>query len=444
MSSKAILIEGSISKTILKLTFQMLFGIASMVALNLIDTFFISRLGLNALAAITFTFPIVFVINGFSIGLGMGAASVISKAFGKDDHSLVQRLTTDSLLIGLIFASIFILSGFAFMDSIFAKMGASQEMIPLIKEYMNVWLLGMFFVVIPMVGNSAIRASGNMKIPSIIMLVAVVVNLIMDPLLIFGYGPFPELGLKGAAIATVVARACTMVASLWVLHFTTNMLTFKLPSLKAFVSSAKSILFVGLPFGLSQVVMPIGMGFITGIVARYGDSAVAAFGVASRIEFFALALLMAMSSVLGPFIGQNFGAGKTDRIKGGIYFSYKFSLIYGLFAAFILAIFGDSFASLFTKEPEVISIIQQYLYIIPIAYGVNGIVMLSNSSLNVLNKPIHATVLTAIFMFLLTIPLAFFGANLMDLKGLFIGGLVSRVLSAIIAFFFLRSVLRKI
>ena len=208
--------EGPVGPSLIRLSIPMIFGLVSILLINLVDTFYISLIGVRELVAISFTFPVTFTLMSFSFGIGIGASAVISRAIGEGDHHRVQRLTTDSLL--LVALIILCVAGISFISlrSIFTLMGATDESFPLIEEYMIPWLMGVVFVVIPIVGNSAIRATGDTKTPSLIMVIAAVVNAVLDPLLIFGYGPFPELGIQGAAIATVISFISIMLAGLWV------------------------------------------------------------------------------------------------------------------------------------------------------------------------------------------------------------------------------------
>ena len=198
------MIAGPVGPSLIRLAIPMIFGLVSILLINLVDTFYISLIGVKELVAISFTFPVTFTLMSFSFGIGIGAAAVISRAIGEGDHHRVQRLTTDSLL--LVALIILVVAGLSYLnlDAIFRLMGASDESFPLIEEFMIPWLMGVVFVVIPIVGNSAIRATGDTKTPSIIMVIAAVVNAVLDPILIFGYGPFPEMGIRGAAIATVI------------------------------------------------------------------------------------------------------------------------------------------------------------------------------------------------------------------------------------------------
>ena len=185
----AILTEGPVGGTLIRLTGPMVIGIGAMVAFNLTDTFFVGRLGPTELAALSFTFPVVLIVNSIAIGIGIGASAVISRAVGRGEGHEVRRLATDSLTLALSIVALFVVAGFLTIDPVFRKLGATESVLPFIRQYMQIWYMGMIFVVVPMVGNNAIRARGDTKSPAAIMLVAVVVNIVMDPLLIFVLDP---------------------------------------------------------------------------------------------------------------------------------------------------------------------------------------------------------------------------------------------------------------
>ena len=441
-AGKPILTEGPIGKMLLRLTIPMFFGIVGTMAFNLIDTYFIGQLGIRELAAISFTFPVIFILGGISFGLGVGASAVISKAIGENDQKKVARLTTDSLVLALLVVSIFIILGYLTIDPVFRLLGADNETLPLIRDYMKIWYPGMFFLVIPIVGNNAIRATGDAKSAGMIMVVGVLVNTILDPLFIFGYGPIPRLEMEGAAIATVIARALTLVFSLWILSHKYDMIILKPPKLNEVIESWKKILFIGLPTAGTNLMRPLAAGIIIRIVASYGAPAVAAFGVATRIDLFAMTVVMALSSILGPYIGQNLGAQKPERVKEGINKGHILSVVWGIIALLILGFTGRFIAPLFNSDPDVIETIIQYLWIVPIGYGLYGVFNISNAALNVLNKPYHAAVMNIIMLFVLLIPLVLIGSDLYGLIGIFIAIPVANILSGIGARFILNKVLR--
>jgi putative MATE family efflux protein len=440
----AVLTEGPVGKTIVRLTLPMILGLIGMVTFNLVDTFFVGHLGTEELAALGFTFPAVLIINSLALGLGTGAGAVISRAIGEGDHHRVRRLTTDSLVLSLLVVMIFVVAGLLTIRPVFRLIGASGEVLDLVAEYMSIWYLGVGFVVIPMVGNNAIRATGDTKTPSIVMLVAVAANGSLDPLLIFGVGPFPRLEIAGAALATVLARATTFVVALWVLGARDKMLSARRPSFAEVSDSWKRILYIGVPTAATRVILPVAVGIVTRFVASYGVGAVAAFGVATRIEFFAMTIVRALSAVLMPFIGQNWGAGKMERVYAGMRFSEKVSLGWGILALGILAGAARPIASIFNDDPEVIRITVLYLRIVPLGYGLYGVGLLAAAGLNVLNRPIHAASLAAFHMLVLHAPLAYIGSSLYGLRGLFGGLAVSFLVSGLVAHWLFRSVASEV
>lgn len=433
------LIEGSIAKTLLNLTFPMFLGMLGMTAFNLTDTYFVGQLGTLELAAMSFTFPVVMIISSLAHGLGIGVSAVVSRAIGEGDQKKVQRLTTDSLVLSLLLVASFVATGVLTITPLFRFLGATPEILPLIKRYMLVWYLGMIAVVIPMVGNSATRATGDTKTPGMIMLVAVFVNIILDPLLIFGIGPFPRLEIVGAALATVFGRTITLCVALWVLIRRDKMITFERPSVKTLLQSWKHILYIGLPTAGTNMLLPISAGIITRLIATYGPAAVAGFGVATRIEMFALLPVMALSSVLGPFIGQNWGAKKYERVLAGIAYSHRFSIGWGLGIFLLLSLSGKFIASLFNPDSVVISTSATYLWIVPLGYGAQGGLRLSTIALTVLHKPLRSALITLVQAFILYIPLAYIGSQIFGLKGVFSAAVMSYLIAALVAYWWLKN-----
>ena len=414
-----------------------------MVAFNLVDTFFVGRLGTLELAAMSFTFPVVLVVMSISRGLGVGATSVLARAIGEGDQHKVRRLTTDALLLSVIVVAAFVVAGLLTIEPLFRLLGADDEVLPLIKRYMSVWYLGMPFVVIPMVGNSAIRATGDTKTPSAIMIAAILVNLTLDPMFIFGIGPFPRLELAGAALATVIARAVTLVISLLVLTRREKMLTLERVSFREIFETWRQVLYLGVPAAATYIIIPLSTGVVTRLIAGYGAVYVAGFGVATRIEMFALTAVMALSVVLIPFVGQNVGAGKIGRIRQGVSYSQLFSLVWGvvLFAVFVLL--GRPIASIFNKNPDVIGTAALYVGIASLSYGAYGIIELNASTFNGLKKPLPAAALSLIRMFTLYVPLAFLGSRLLGLKGIFGGIAIANFGTAALSTIWIRRQMAK-
>ncbi len=441
MKSKAKLIEGGVGRTLVSLTVPMLLAVLTMVAFNLADTYFVGQLGELELAAMGFTIAVVMLIASLSQGIGVGASAVVARAIGEGDFKQVQRLATDSLVLALMIVGVIATLGLLTIDPLFKLLGAGPDVLPFVRDYMSIWYFSMMFVVVPMVGNAVIRATGDMKTPAAIMFVAVGFNIVLDPLLIFGWGPFPAMGIAGAAWATVLSRMVTFVAALYVLIRREKLLTFEIPTLADMFASWKKILFIAIPSAGTSMLVPISTGIITGLIARYGPAAVAAYGVGSRVELLALAVVMALSSTLTPFVAQNWGAGRMDRVEKAIRYGTQFAMIWGV-AFFVIAVsLSGGIARAFNDSEAVQSVITQFLLIVPISYAGQGVLLVSTSSLNALNKPFNATALMALRLFVLYIPLAFIGMRLADINGIFIAAALANFGAGIAGWLWLRRVL---
>lgn len=415
---KATLTEGPVGKTLFKLSLPMVIGIMAIVTFNIVDTFFVAQLGAEQLAAFSFTFPIVMIISYIGMGIGNGTSSVISNIIGKGDDEYVREITSAILLFSFGLALILTIAGLLTIQPLFTLLGASPQMLAYITEYMEIWYIGMSFLIVPMVGNAAIRASGDTKFPSYVMLVAAIVNVILDPILIFGLLGFPRMELQGAALATVIAYMLTFAAGLFVLYAKKHMLTFKL-SMLCFVVGVRKVLHIGIPSTASSLMMPLSQAILIAMIAGLGEYAVAAYGVAIRIESLAIVVFMALSSTMNPFIGQNYGARSYERVDDALRIAYKFCIYWGACAALALYLIAPVLAPLFADESEVVAAIVLYLSIVPIAYGLLGVALVSGATYNGLGLPFASMLISASRLILLLVPLAYIGREMAGLQGIF-------------------------
>lgn len=438
MTKRADLTQGPISKVLIDLTIPMIFGILGIVAFNLADTYFVGQLGTNQMAALTFTFPVVLVLNSINLGLGVGSAALISKAVGEKNMAYVKRLATDSLSLGICFAVIAMVIGFLTIDPLFTSLGAKGQVLEHIKSYMKIWYAGVPFIVIPMIGNAAIRALGDTKTPSYVMMVSAGLNILFDPIMIFGFAFIPAFGVKGAAIATVCSRSLTFMVSLYILIFREKVIDIQIRPFKSIVLSWSKILYIGLPTAFSKIIIPIGLGIITKLIAGFGEDMVAGYGIASRLEYFSLTLVNALTAVIPVYIGQNFGAKAYHRIIKGIRLSEIFSLISGLMIYVVLFISAPLISKLFTDEKTVQSMVILYLRIVPLAYSVQGIHMVINSALNALHEPIKAAMMNIIQMFLIYVPLAKLLSKSFGVESIFISLIISYVCTGLLGHLYMK------
>ncbi|MGE0789201.1 MAG: MATE family efflux transporter [Sandaracinaceae bacterium] len=415
------LLTAPIGPTLVKLCVPMMIGIAAVIFFNVVDTFWVGRLGPQALAAMGFTFPVVMVITNLTIGISIGATAVIARAIGEGQDDRVRRLTTDSLVLAFLIVVTVSGIGLATIDPLFSALGAEASTRALIAEYMVPLYAGIGLIVVPMVGNGAIRATGDTKSPAVVMIAAGLVNAVIDPAFIFGFGPIPAMGLRGAALATILSYVVAVIGGLYILGAREKMLSFEIPSGSAVLASWKAILHIGIPAAGTNLLTPLAAGAVTRIVASHGPDAVAAYGVGTRVEGLSMIGVFAMTAALTPFVGQNHGAKNGPRIKGALSFVTKASILWGLSVALILAVIADPIARIFNDDAEVVRSTVAYLRLVPLSYAPYGVALLVASFFNALNMPLKSTALAALRLLVFAIPLAWIGSELYGLEGVFLG-----------------------
>ena len=427
------LVEGPIGPTLRRMTIPMVLGILAMVLFTLVDTFFISLLGTEPLAALGFTFPVTLVTTHLAMGLSVGTSAIVGRTLGADDAALARRQVTESLLLALVVVGLLAAGGLLVMRPLFGLLGAGADLMPLIRAYMVPWLLGVPLLVLTMVGNSALRASGDTKTPAILMSGAGVLNAALDPLLIFGPGPFPALGLQGAALASVISWVAALGASQYVLGVRQKLVEAAWPGLRPLLAAWRGHLRLSAPAAGSNVMPPLANGVLTALVARHGAEAVAGFGVGTRIEALALVVALALSGSLSPFISQNFGAGRMDRVREAYRLSARFLVLWELGIWVLLALAAPLLTAVFTDDPAVAAALALFLWIRPAGYGLQAVLVISSASLNALHRPFHAAGLGLIRLFVFYVPPAYAGGLLYGVPGIFAGATLGNIVLGILA-----------
>ncbi|MBV1861228.1 MAG: MATE family efflux transporter [Nannocystaceae bacterium] len=426
--SRQNLLSADPKRALISLAVPTLLGIVFILAVNLIDTYFVGQLGTDELAAMSFTFPVATLVTSVGFGLGIGTTSAVSRALGSGDSSTSRRLVTHGLLLGTAVVLVISLVGVSTQDAVFRNLGAEPHLLTLLSEYMTIWYAGAVFLVVPMIGTGALRASGDAKTPAVVMAVAAASNVVLDPMFIFGFGPIEPMGIEGAAIATVISRALTLLVTVVIL-VRRDVLDVHVPSPSELWASWRQILSVGIPASISNAIVPIATAVMTALVASYGAASVAGFGIASRLESFVLIPGMALTAALTPFIGQNWGGHHPERVAESMRLSTRFVLLWGLGAWLVLWLVGDSVAGIFTDDPTVIEVAHTYMWIVPASYGAAGLVSVVSASFNAVDRAVRSTILSALRSLVLAVPLAFLGAAIADLQGVFVGIAVASLVS---------------
>ena len=434
------LTQGQVSAHMVRLSGFMMLSMISFMVASLAEMFFIGKVGTSELAAISFTFPVVYTLQGVSMGLGIGASSVVARATGLRETERVKRLVTHGLILGTTASIILAIVTAFFLQDIFILLGAEGDVLDLIVVYMEIWLFGLPIFTMTFVGTTLLRAIGDAKTPGYISALGSILHIALAPPCIFGLGPIPAMGLEGAAISFVVARHLAFTLFVYCLVFRDRMLV---ADLGGFARSFQDIMHVGLPAMASNMIMPMSMSVMTRLLASHGVVVVAGFGVASRIESILVMVIWAVGMSISPLVGQNWGASAYDRAQTATRLGNTFVVAYGVFAYIVFVAIGEYMVMLLNSDPAVIAMAYAYLLIAPIAVGANGVINIATNSFNALGKPMPALVITILQMIVVNIPLMLLGDLLWGYRGIYAGGVVTTITVSIVAWLWIQRTIGK-
>lgn len=431
------LTTGPILSHLRRMSLPMVWGIFAIISFQLANMFYISRLGTEYLAAISFTLPITFIVHNLSIAMSIATSSILARQIGAGNQMRVRRLTTHVLMAGFLVGGLMSVVGILTINPVFRAMGADDAMLAIIRDYLLIWFSGSMLLTVPMVGNAALRAAGDSVFPATVMTVAALVNVILDPILIFGLFGAPALGVKGAAIANVFAYFCTLAAGLYVLYAHKKMIAWRFVRLRLFGDSLKRFFTIALPVGLTMCLQPLTNSIFIALLAIYGHQAVAAFGIVSRVEAFLFIPIMALATGMAPVIGQNWGAKLYGRVRDTLKLAIAFCFIWSALVALVLALFGPYLASLFAdSDMQVVRVAALYFWIVMPSLIAGNLLQGWASAYNAMGMPKQAFIMIFVRMIVLSIPLGWAGSALFGLYGLLGGFALANIISGLGAHYY--------
>lgn len=432
---KTLLTEGSVPRHLIRMSLPMAWGIFALITFNIVDTYFVAQLGTDELSAISFTIPVVNFFLYIGLALGIATSSVTSRFAGSFNIAQIKIVTSNALGFSLLTGGLVCLIGLGSIDFIFFALHTPKELLSLVHQYMDIWYYSVIFMFISIVGNSAIRGTGDTLLPSIVMTMAACINIALDPVLIFGFYGFPKMGLKGAALATCIGYGAAVFVCLYILYFKKQMIDLATLTWANFLKSSGRILYVGIPAALTNVITPLSQAATVWVLAIYGKVAVAGFGIAIRVENFALIPIFALTACVVPFMGQNSSANNKQRMREGMWVSTGFFVLWGAITTLILGTFSDNFAMLFNQDPEVVQSASLYLALVPISYFFYSLTALAASLFNGIGNPVTASVILLCRAVIFYIPLLVFFNHLFGIKGIYIAISLANVGSGIMAYY---------
>ena len=415
-------VTGSTMKHIVVMSGTGAVGLMALFLVDLLDMFFISLLGeIELAAAIGFAGTLVFFTTSASIGTSIATGALVSRALGANNREQARNVTVNVMIFAVIFSAVLVSLVLDNLQSLLAMIGAKGRVAEAATDYLTILMPSAPVVAVSMAAGAALRGIGDARRSMYATIIGGAVNAVLDPLFIFGF----SMGVEGAATASVFARVAVMVFSIHAVIVHHNLVAR--PKIGSFLSSLLPISAIAFPAILTNTATPIGNAIVTSHIAQFGESYVAGYAVIGRIMPVCFALVFSLSGAIGPIIGQNFGAGRWDRILRSLSDALMFVTAYCVVVSILLWWGQDWLIAIFSLEQDAASLVSVFCTIIAITFIFNGAMFVANAAFNNLNRPTWSTALNMGKATLGTIPFVWLGGKLGGAEGVLIGQAVGTI-----------------
>jgi putative MATE family efflux protein len=441
MKKKRKYTEGGIFTSLFHLAVPVILANILQTAYQLIDTFWLGRLGANAVAAVSISFPLLFLVLSLGSGLTLAGTVLVSQYYGAEDQKRVDFNSSQTIFL-IFFISLFlsVLSYFA-AAPLMKLIGAGPEIMEDSVSYFQVSSIGFVFLFMFFSFQSLMRGIGNVMLPVFIVLFTVFLNLILDPLFIYGYGPIPGYGVAGAAVASIITQALSAVIGLWILFRGRSGIRIHFNQMRPHISTLKRIINLGIPASIEQSTRALGMTFMVVLVTGFGSEVVAAYGIGARILSFIIIPALGLAIATTSLVGQNIGAIKIKRAEKVANLSSKIAF-FGLTGMGILMFFFAVPITTFfiPNDPEVINDAAYFIKIMSPSFGLLGVQQVLNGVFNGAGFTKASMLISILNLWIIRFPVAFMLSHKTDLsyEGIWWAFPISNLIAALAAFIYFK------
>ena len=400
------ILEGSLNQAIVLLAIPMILEMSMEALFAVVDVFFVSKIGVNAVAVVGLTESLMTIVYSLGWGLAMGATAFVARRIGEKDNDGAAVGAAQSIYIAVLVSGLISITGIFFSEDLLKIMGASSEVIAEGGGFTKIMLTGNFVIMFLFLINGIFRGAGDAVLAMRALWLANIINIILDPLLIFGIGPFPELGVEGAAIATTIGRGCGVAFQVYhlmkgrgIIHLHSKNWQFRTDIIKKLIeiSSGSTGQFI---------IQSASWIFLIRIISNYGSEALAGYTIAIRIIVFTILPAWGMANAAATMVGQNLGAKQLDRAEKAVWRTAQFNMVFMGMVMFLFLAFADPIVRLFTQEQHVIVYATECLRIVSLGYIFFAFGMIITQSFNGAGDTRTPTILNFFIFWVLQIPLA--------------------------------------
>lgn len=431
---------GSIPRHLLIFSWPMFLGNLLQTMYNTVDSIWVGRfLGPDALGAVSVGFPIIFALVSLVMGIAMATTVMVAQYFGAKQEEMVQKTIQNSLVLLVVGGILVSVLGVIFHRPLLELINTPKELMQDASTYLVIFLSGLLFMFLYNVLGAILRGLGDSKTPLVYLAYATVLNIILDPILIFGLGPIPRLGVAGAALATVISQAVS--AWLGMKYLQEKGLLGNWQGFRLDWQIISKTFKIGIPAGVQQTVVSVGQLVVNSLINSFGKVVVAAFAIGVRLEGFAFMPIMSLSLATSAVAGQNLGAGKMERAQKSLYWSVILVVAIAASVGILLFIAPDLWLSVFTKDKAVMAIGREYIRILAFSYIPFGVMFVINGLLRGAGDTM-ATMLTSIIsLWFIRVPLAYYLARTMGLgsRGVWLSMAIGPLFGLLLSYLYYRT-----
>ena len=427
-----------------RLSIPSIIAMAVQAFYNVVDSIYVGRLGTDPLSALSLSFPLQMIIIAIAVGTGIGTSSLISRRLGEGEKEKAANAAEHVILASILYSIIIAMIGFFFSDKLFVIFTDDPNLITLGTEYISIILIGSIALFFPMISNNILRGEGNTFIPMVTMLIGAVLNIILDPFLIYGLWIFPKLGIQGAAIATVSARFLSGIFLVFMLFSDKNELKLNLKNFSFDFDIIKEVYKVGFPAMVMQLLASLMLSGMNRILASFSTTAIAAAGIYFRLQSFVFMPVFGLNQGFMPIVGYNYGHNNPKRMLKTIKLAGVIAFVFTTAGFILFQTIPEQIVSLFSTDPELIETGSMALKNISIAFPVIGPAIIISTTFQALGKGLPSLLFSFLRQIIILLPLMYILGQLYGLDILWYSFPISEFISIIPAAIWLKITLDKV
>ena len=432
--------QGSIGQAAFLLAVPMVLEMAMESIFAITDIFFVSALGAEAVAVVGLTEAFITLIYAVAIGISMAVTAMVARRIGEKNTEAANVIAGQTLWVGAVVAVMVAMLGLLFAKPILQMMGGDESVVKMGESYTTIMLSGSITILYLFLINAIFRGAGDANVAMRSLWLANAINIVLDPLLIFGVGPFPEMGVTGAAVATTIGRGVGVLYQLYHLRGHASRIAVKIRHLKIAPRVISELLRLSVGGVLQFIIATASWVVLVRIVSSYGSAAVAGYTIAIRVVIFTILPAWGLSNAVATLVGQNLGAGKPERAESSVWRVAKYNLFFMLGVAAVFLSFAESIIGVFTTDPQVIKNGVDCLRVVSCGYGFYAVGMIVIQAFNGAGDTMTPTKINFFCFWMCQIPLAYFLAKYCELgpPGVYIAVAVAESLIAVVGILIFR------